>query len=350
MARARRAPTESASAVLKRVRQEIGRGWAPGLTVLNGDDAYHLDAAQRALLQALVPPEATEFALSVYGEQKIDVATVVNAVKSVGMFAPRRVVLVRELSALEGDPATLVEYAEQPPESSYLIVRAASLDRRRKLHQALIGAGKLLEFNAPPPEAWALLAAEVSKLATEKGLKIERPAAAMLSELCAGNFYRVDGELEKIRTWMGDADELKVTPEIVREIASGSGLMSGWEVADAILTRDSRGALEAVRRLVHGGDEPIRIVGGLAWRARIMLQAKALAESRMPAQKIVQVVRAWAYRDKLFAGLERYSLAELLTFPGKLLDADRTLKSRSIHPQAVLENLVERLTAPAGRS
>ncbi len=350
MARARRAPTESASAALKQVRHDIEQGWAPGLTVLSGDDAYHLDAAQRALLDALVPADATDFALSVYGEQKVEIATVINAVNSVGMFASCRVVLVREVSALEGDPAELVQYAEQPPESSYLIVRAASLDRRRKLHQALIGAGRLLEFKAPPPEAWALLAADLSRLAADKGLRIERPAAAMLSELCAGDFYRIDGELEKIRTWLGETDDLSVTPEIVREIASGSGLMSGWEVADAILTRDQSAALAAVRRLVHGGDEPIRIVGGLAWRARTMLQAKALSESRMPPQKIVQAVRAWAYRDKLFAGLERYSLAELLTFPGKLLDADRTLKSRSIHPQAVLENLVERLTTATGRS
>ncbi len=350
MARSRQAPTVSASAALKQVLQGIREGWAPGLTVLNGDDAYHLDSAQRALLHALVPSDATDFALSVYGEQKVDIATVINAVKSVGMFAPRRVVLVREVSALDGDPAALVEYAKQPPDSSYLIIRAASLDRRRKLHQALIGAGRLLEFKAPPPEAWASLAADVSKLASDKGLRVDRPAAAMLAELCAGDFYRIDAELEKIRTWLGDTDDLRVTPEIVREIASGSGLMSGWEVADAILTRDLRAALDAVRRLVHGGDEPIRIVGGLAWRARTMLQAKALAAGRMPPQKIVQTVRAWAYRDKLFAGLERYSLAELLTFPGKLLDADRTLKSRSIHPQAVLENLVERLTAPSGRN
>ncbi len=138
-----------------------------------------------------------------------------------------------------------------------------------------------------------------------------------------------------------------MTPEVVREVAASGGLLSGWEVADAILRRDRAAALAAARRLVDGGDEPIRIVGGLAWRARVMIQAKALLAEGRRADEVVRATRAFYYRDALLQGLSRYTLEELLAFPATLLQADRTLKSRSIHPRAVLENLVDRLTGPS---
>jgi len=112
------------------------------------------------------------------------------------------------------------------------------------------------------------------------------------------------------------------------------------------MVRDRAAALAAVARLVDGGDEPIRIVGGLAYRARMMLQAKALLERGVPAQQVVQTTRSWGYRDDLMRGLSRYSLAELLAFPALLLEADRSLKSRGLGARAVLENLVCRMTGP----
>jgi DNA polymerase III delta subunit len=102
--------------------------------------------------------------------------------------------------------------------------------------------------------------------------------------------------------------------------------------------------LRAARRLVEAGDAPIRIIGGLAFRARSMLQAKAMLESGASFRQVVQSARAWPYQDKLQKGLARYSLAELLRFPSLLLEADRTLKSRSISPGVVIEALVDRMT------
>ena len=144
---ARRAPqTKPAGQVLADLRKRIESGWPAGLTLLTGDDLYHLDRAKRALLDALVPGGPAELGLSVFSEERVDVGVVVSAARSVGMFSERRVVLVRDLAALDGDSEPLVRYAADPPAASYLLVRAPDLDRRRKLHQALVKSGRLLEF------------------------------------------------------------------------------------------------------------------------------------------------------------------------------------------------------------
>jgi len=128
--------------------------------------------------------------------------------------------------------------------------------------------------------------------------------------------------LEKIRAWAGDSKK-PIDGDVVREVASAGAAVSGWEVANAVMARDREGALAAARELVDAGDEPIRIVGGLAWRARMMLQSAR-------------------------EGRSEYSIKELLEFPAILLRADRALKGRRIGPRAVLEELVDRLTRAPG--
>jgi len=327
--------------LLREVEKELGREWTPGLTVLSGDDLYHLDRAQRKLLEVLTRDDASEFGLTVFGEDKVGLSAVVSAARSVGMFSPRRVVFVGNLAALEGEPETIQSYAAAPPAQSYLIVRAPSLDKRRKLHQVLAKSGRLLIFEAGDPR-YGRGERDVVAMAREKDLDVDSTTAGFLYQLAGGDLYRLSNELEKIRAWLGDGDS-RVTQEIVREVASSGGLLSGWEVADAVLRRDRATALAAARRLVDAGDEPIRVVGGLAWRARMMLQARALLDAGTSPNEVVNATRAFYYRDALLQGVSRYSVGELLRFPATLLQADKTLKSRSIHPRAVLENLVDRL-------
>jgi hypothetical protein len=58
----------------------------------------------------------------------------------------------------------------------------------------------------------------------------------------------------------------------------------------------------------------------------------------------------WLDEREVLAGLSRYRLEELLGFPALLYRANRTLKSRGLDRGAVLEELVDRMTAPAGEA
>ncbi len=339
----------SGAMVLRALRAALAKGWKPGLTVLTGDDVFHLDRAQDALLAHLVPEDSPDFALQVFGEGKVQVADLVAAARSMPMFARRRLVFVRDASVLEGEEAPLSAYAARPPEYSFLLVRAPKLDLRRTLHKTLAGAGMLLEFR--PSESDAELHEEVLALARERRLTLDRSVASFLVEVCARDLCRVVSELEKIAAWVGPEGEGRpLTLQDAREVAAGGGLLTGWEVANALLDRDAAAAVAAVRRLVDAGEEPIRILGGLAYRARALLQAKAMSESGVPRGQITAALRAWPYEEALHRSLGRYTLTELVAFPARLLEADRALKSRSLDPRALLETLVVSLTRPKAQA
>jgi len=309
--------------VLKKVQEGLEHGWPVGLTVLTGGDLYHLDRAQRAILARLVESDASDFGLTVYADDKLDVSHVVSACRSVGMFASRRVVLVRDIGILEGEPDVLTEYAKKPPRDSYLIVRAPVLDRRRKLHKSILKLGHVYEFALARNVDRGRMLSDVQGVAADKQMKLERDAAVFLAQVCGGDLYRISSELDKLAA-APDSRGARVTLAQARDVAASGGLLTGWELANALEVRDGPAALAAARRLVDAGDEPIRIVGGLAYRMRGLLRAKAMNQAD-----------------------SSYSLMELLRFPSLLLEADRTLKSRSIAPGAVLETLVRRMIARA---
>lgn len=333
------------AAVLRRVVADLKKGWPAGLTVLTGDDLYHLDRAQQAILEHLAPASGDAFGLSYVGETAVSVGDLVGAARSAGMFASRRVVVLRDVAALEGDPEPLVAYAARPPADSFIVVRAPKLDRKRKLHKALAEAGRCLAFRqAGEAEAPELLDA-LAEIAKDAGVRFEREAMETLADVCGSDLQRAAVEIEKIAVWAGDRRE-PVTASDVAALVAGSALLTGWELADGITVRDMGTALGASRRLVDGGKEPIAIVGGVAWRSRLLLAAKGMEAAGMPLDRIVDTLRAWRFRRELATGLKRYSLAELLAAPATLYRADKTFKSRALDPRAVLESMVIDMTAP----
>jgi len=337
-------------AALKGVLDGVQKGWPPGLTVLTGDDLYHLDRAQSAILDHLVPDRTDAFGLSVAGDEAITTGALVGSARSTGMFASRRVVFLRDISSLEGDPEPLSAYAASPGRESFLIVRAPKLDRKRKLHKALAEGGVCVVFRAPAGAAEIrALSAEMAAMAKSRGVKLESAAAGLLLDVFGPDLNRIASELDKVAVWLGeDAGRgVPVDASTLRELIAGSEILTGWELADAVTAREAKEAMAAARRLLDSGKEPIVILGGLAARARSLLRAKALTEAGVPLKTVIDEARAWYFRDALATGLTRYTLAELLDMPARFLEADRCLKSRSLDKGAVLETLVSDLTAPA---
>jgi DNA polymerase III delta subunit len=337
---ASRAAVPWGGAVFRRVHAELAKGWPPGLTVLTGDDLYHLDRAQAALLAHLLPPGIDAWALSVVGDAPIGTAALVGAARSAGMFASRRVVLLRDVSMLEGEGEPLTAYATRPPAESWIVVRAPKLDRKRKLHKALAEAGRCLEFRRAAGDAeMRMVSAEVAAMAGAAGASITSDAAALLLDVCGADLHRASVEIDKLVSWLGGSrTEIRVAD--VQSLVAGSALLADWELADAVTARASDEAAAAARRLVDAGGEPIRALGGIASRARALLKAKALEAAGASPREVIDGARAWYFRDALAKGLKRYTLAELRALPSKLYGADKALKSRGIDRGAILETLV----------
>jgi hypothetical protein len=81
-----------------------------------------------------------------------------------------------------------------------------------------------------------------------------------------------------------------------------------------------------------------------------MLEVKAAIEEGTRPEEATRSIWAGVPADQLLSGLRHWPLRDLLALPGRLLRADRTLKSRGIDPGAVLEGLADDLTGGEARA
>jgi hypothetical protein len=70
-----------------------------------------------------------------------------------------------------------------------------------------------------------------------------------------------------------------------------------------------------------------------------------MLETGRSRREIVNATRSYYIQDRLFTGIERYSFHDLQTFPGRLMKADRALKSSSVDPCLILEGLLHEMIA-----
>lgn len=71
-----------------------------------------------------------------------------------------------------------------------------------------------------------------------------------------------------------------LTEEDVDRVLEGHGRQSGFAVADAIVARDTAAALTAARGALEAGDQPLALLGAIAYRIRQLLVLRAGGDGR----------------------------------------------------------------------
>jgi DNA polymerase III delta subunit len=117
-----------------------------------------------------------------------------------------------------------------------------------------------------------------------------------------------------------------------------------WELADFLASRRPKLALEFLDRLLRDGEEPLQILGALAWTYRKLIEASELrAANGWQAARALQMRSDQA--ELAVRHARQISKPRLLAGLRALQRADDRLKSGEKDSRAVMEFLVTELTA-----
>lgn len=194
------------------------------------------------------------------------------------VFAARRLILVKaadKLPAAEGDK--LLPYLAEPCETTALVfVAGKKMDERRKFTQALMKRAVLVDC-APPPEgqlqAW--IKAEASRVGVkvdEEAVGLLKDMAASLKDMAGGSLYLIRRELEKLAAYVGEGRAAKAAD--VQALKGTEPGASVFDLTGAIGAQDRGRALRILARNLEAGEDPLRILGALAWQYRRIWKAK----------------------------------------------------------------------------
>ena len=320
--------------------------------LLLGDEPYLRDECRALLIDKYVAEAARTWAVSRFSAGRGEVKDAMDQAQTLPMLSPRQLVFLEDAEAIEklGEKArdaaveSLEAYLENPAPFTILVLEASSLDQRMRLAKLLadkslvveVGLGENLE------ERVAAAVGLAKALAREHGVEFEKGAAEDLAEFVSGDLMRLKTEMTKLATYAAGRKRLRREDISALVISEKSATI--WEVADFLATRQPAKALEFFDRLLRAGEEPVMMIGGMAWMYRKLVEASELRG----VSNAWQAARALGMRPEqaelALHCARKISRERLLDGLRALREADDRLKSGTRDVRAVMEFLVWQLS------
>ncbi len=344
------------------VRLENGKP-IPAILLL-GEEAYLRDTCREQLIERFVPEAARTWAVSRYSAGRGETQAALDQAQTMAMLSPQQVVFLEDVKVIEelGEKnrdaavAQLEAYLKNPAPFTVMVLEATGLDQRMKLGKLLAEKALVVEcgLGEKPEERQAAAVALARAIGKEQGVEFEKGAAEDLAEFVAADLMRlktfVAADLMRLKT---EIDKLATYAAVKKVIgrADVSALVISektttvWELADILASRQSKKAQEFLDRLLREGEEPVRIVGGIAWMFRKLIEASELKGGTNGWQAARALGMAPAQAELALQNARKISKHRLLAGLHALRNADDRLKGSGAEPRTVMEFLVTQLTS-----
>ena len=340
---------------LEELRQRLDKGKAIPALLLLGDEPYLRDACRAALIERFVPEAARTWAVSRFSADRGETQGALDQAQTLPMLSSRQVVFLEEAEAIErlGEKAReenlerIVAYLQDPAPFTVLVIEAEKLDMRMLLGKKLAELTVVVEVGLSERAEERIDAAEAlaKTMAKEQGVTFEKGAAEDLAEFVNGDLTRLKTEVEKLSAFA--AERKAIRREDVGLLVTSERTTTIWEVAELLASHQPRKALEFIDRLLREGEEPVLMVGGMAWMYRKLVEASEVrgVTNGWQAAKVLGMRPEQA--ELAIRCARKISRERLLDGVRALQEADNRLKGGVKDVRAIMEFLVWRLSGDA---
>ncbi|AMV72014.1 DNA polymerase III subunit delta [Desulfuromonas carbonis] len=309
----------------------------PPLLCLHGEEGFLVEQAWRQILAELVPADARDFNFQQFQGKEARAAAVLDAVQTLPVFAPRRLVLIKNAQDLPtAEQDGLLEYLRNPLPESVLLLVCDKIDARRKLFQAFKKVGALVEFKRLYDNQIPAFIRERLRIS---GKLMTEDALALFNRRVGNNLQEVVGELEKLFAYLGERDLADVAD--VAAVVSDSRVDSIFELTNALGNGESGEALRLLGRLLADGQAPLLVLNLIVRHFRQLWLTRELIDQGGKTSDVARRVGVNPYFvDGLIRQARRFSAGRFRRAFDLFLEADLALKSSGAHPAPLLERLI----------
>lgn len=193
-------------ATYQKLLERLARKNPEPAIVLRGGDAYLLDLCRRSIVDAYVPENVRDWAVSRMNVRETGWDEVVQRAETMPMLAQLQVIFVEGAESVEklGDVARerivkeLEVYLAKPAPFTVLVLEAESLDGRQKFAKMLEEKATVVELTIGGESVVAL----ATQMAKNLGVEIDRDASSLLAEILNNEPARIRIELEKLAAYV----------------------------------------------------------------------------------------------------------------------------------------------------
>jgi len=273
------------------VRAQIAAGSPDPVYLLIGDDEVE-KSALAADFAALVDEGLRAFNVErihageyTTGDKLMDgVVGIVDAVRTLPMMAPRRVVVVmqaetilapkRESEAAARAMEQLEALLKAPEPTATLVLVATTIDKRSRIFKLLLKQAAIVECgvleNSADAERW------LQNRVAAAGAAIDPAAARLVAQRAGVDVKRLRADVERLLLYA--LGQKQITLEDVRAVTGPAALQDDWAMTNAIETGQTGEALRQLALILDAGAPAEKVLGQIGWVVRAKFPALAPAE------------------------------------------------------------------------
>jgi DNA polymerase III subunit delta len=328
--------------------ERLARGKPVAAVVLLGTDHYLREMCRDKMIQAYVPEGARDWAVARLSARDSGWDGIISQAQTLPMMARCQVIIVEDAESFEKlseksrdeTLKMLGEYLDSPAPFTALVIEASALDGRQKFYKLLQEKALLVELSIDTNSAASL----AMQMAKDLGTEIDREAATLLADILNGAAARIRIELEKLATYTQGRP--RITSADVETLVVAARKNTVWQLGEMLANQNRTAALTFLDNLLREGEQPLGIVGALAWMYRKLIEARHLPAHTSGFQAARQLGMRPDAAETAIRQAHRIPKAQLLAGLVSLAEADNQLKSGNPDPRTMMEFLIAQLTLP----
>lgn len=253
--------------------------------------------------------------------------------QSVSLFAPRRMVVLQNVSQQKPVWEALEDWLPRIPDEVDAVIVETQPDKRTRTFKALTKQAEVFvadELTVPAAISWLIDGAK------QRGREIKRPEAQLLVERVGLDQSRLANELNKL------VQHDSISKELILELTEATPQATAFELLDAVLNKQPDKARRIVAE-IQDSEEPYKLFGLFASQLHTLAIVVAAA-GKIEQQQIAKDSGTHPYvLGKMASLAKKTSWTELQTMIQLWANLDETLKTTAADPWLALETTLMKI-------
>jgi DNA polymerase III subunit delta len=296
---------------------------------LCGPNTFAIQEKLAEIKQKFVDKNGSD-GVEVYSEN-VDPANLPHILTSVSLFAPERLVILKNISENKTAAERLTELVENLPDGVTVVIKEGLLDKRTGYYKAL---KKLTDFHELIEPSEPELMTWIQNRVKEEGGTISSQVARKLYETTGPDQLRLSNEIPKLVAFQSE-----VTVEAIEELVEPNPRDTVFQLLESTLGGNTKQALTILDNLERSFEDPFQTANMLIWQTQVLAVVKSAGERS--DQEVAKAAKLNPYVvQKTRALARRIDRTKLLRIIDTVAQLDVRLKSTSVEPWRALEQTI----------
>ena len=227
---------EAKNASFESIMRDLEAGKYAPVYYLMGDEPYYIDKIADYIADHALQPEERDFNQTILFGSDVNASQIADLARRYPMMAQKQVVIVKEAQNIKNTEA-LERYFANPMATTILVMchKNGKVDGRKSGYVKAIKAAGVLFESAKLKDRD--LPSFIENYLKSRQVKIDVKSVQMIAENIGADLSRLVGELDKVILSLPEENRV-VTPQIVEDQIGVSKEFNGFELRDAIVSRN----------------------------------------------------------------------------------------------------------------